>query len=95
MLKFDIREMATPGTVLEIDRQKFFLTALEPYTRKDGSASYIVHWEAECARCGEAFEDLTGLTGRFPRRRCETCRKVARGRITKRGKRVQIRVIPA
>lgn len=95
MAKFDISAHATPGTILEIDGQKFYVLSVEPYTRNDGGKSAVATWEAGCARCGDRYEITTGLSGGLPTRRCEPCRKIARSRISKRGKGVTIRVIPA
>lgn len=95
MSRFAITADVAPGTILEVDGQKFHLVAVEPYTRTDGGASYIARWEAGCARCGDGYEVTTSLAGSAPARRCVPCRKIARGRIGKRGKPVTMRIIPA
>lgn len=95
MQKFDINSQATPGTVLEVDGQKFYLVSIEPYTRKDGGKSAVATWEVGCARCGDRYEVTTGLSGGIPIRRCEPCRRIARGRIGKRGKGLTVRIVPA
>jgi len=37
----------------------FHLTAVQPYTRKDGSASALAIWRGTCRICGAAYEVST------------------------------------
>lgn len=94
MAKFDIRDAAVEGLILEVDGQKFHLISVEPYTRKDGTASSVARWEAGCARCGDHFEVTTGTYGDVPVRRCAPCRKIAQGKVKKRrGGAVEVKVV--
>lgn len=50
---------------------------IEPFERKDGSASSVAIWRSTCAQCEEPFECTSpAIVPRFrPARRCEDCRK--------------------
>lgn len=51
---------------------------IEPFERRDGSASSIAIWRSTCAQCEEPFECTTPtIAPRFrPARRCPTCRAI-------------------
>lgn len=46
--------------VIAIERGRLFhLVSVQPYTRKDGSASALAVWRGTCRVCGSAFELTT------------------------------------
>lgn len=49
---------------------------IEPFVRKDGSASSIAIWRSTCVQCREGFDCTTpAIMPRFKAvRRCENCR---------------------
>jgi hypothetical protein len=44
------------------DGQVFALASVEPYTRKDGCQSCLLHWATSCPTTGKAFTVTTGLS---------------------------------
>lgn len=53
---------------------------IEPFERKDGSASSIAIWRSTCPQCQSHFECTTpAIAPRFrPARRCHECRQECR-----------------
>lgn len=52
------------GTVALLPNQRTAtLTAIEPYTRRDGAASAILTWTLTCATCGAPYTATTGREG--------------------------------
>lgn len=93
MARFHIYGVPEVGIELLADEQPFIAIAVEPYTRGDGGASFIIHWRANCADCGEPFDQTTGTAGNIPRRRCKDCRTPTVPRpVGQRGKAVNIEV---
>lgn len=58
------------GSILVITGQRYILDELEPYRRKDGSASILLRWRSTCADCGQPFEFRTGAKCNGMNRRC-------------------------
>ncbi len=85
----------TIGTVLKIDAQAFELAEIEPYTRKDGQASAILHWRSNCPTCGVEFTHSTGRTSAQFNRRCEEHRKAAKPVTGKRGRKCKLSLATA
>jgi hypothetical protein len=74
-LSVKAQRMLSVGDTLAIGGRTATVAAVDPYTRKDGSASQLVTWRMDCAACAKPFT-FTG--GRFLRsdtsRRCPACR---------------------
>lgn len=50
-----------PGHVLTLpDGRTAELLQSEPYTRRDGAASVLLHWQLRCVECGAPFEAVSG-----------------------------------
>jgi hypothetical protein len=66
----EVKEVRYRGQVYERDR-------IEPFVRKDGTASSVAIWRSTCVQCLEPFECTTpAITPRFrPARRCIECRR--------------------
>lgn len=63
------------GTIIALDEQHYRLSAAEPHTCKDGRASAILTWGAQCPDCGDPFECKTGLSLKNLNRRCPDCHR--------------------
>jgi hypothetical protein len=88
--------LTTPpiGTALMLDDQRYELTAVEPYIRKDGTASRLLTWVAQCPDCGGEFAVMTGLKSKDLARRCPEHRQpLKRVQQGARGQGVKVRVI--
>lgn len=83
------------GTLMMLDDQAYRLTVVEPYTRRDGSPSRLLTWEASCAQCGTTFQVVTGMVATKIPRRCIDHRQpsVRVSSSVKRGASLTIRVI--
>lgn len=58
------------GTCIDINGQRFSVTAHQPYVRKDGQDSVVVVWQSRCLDCGEPIEERIWW-GKWPdTRRC-------------------------
>jgi hypothetical protein len=86
--------LTTPpvGTVMMLDAQRYELEATEPYQRKDGGSTKLLHWSTHCPDCAEPFKVTTGLKGKDLARRCGECRG-ARQPVGKRGARIKVTII--
>lgn len=62
-----------PNIGFKIDDLK--LVDVEPYTRKDGSQSNILHWEKKCRKCGSEFTQTSGLRGWVKYQNCKEHRE--------------------
>lgn len=64
----------SPGAQLTFYGQPYIISAVEPYTRRDGKLSAIIYWVTMCATCkSELVRFKTGLAGKIDTRRCKTC----------------------
>jgi hypothetical protein len=50
------------GSALVVNDRRWVVLSVEPYTRRDGSASSLVEWGADCVECGLQFTQKTGGT---------------------------------
>jgi len=80
------------GTVLKLDDQRYELTAVEPYTRGDGSASSLLTWRSSCPICGSPFDVNSGLKAGGIARRCAEHRNAAKPVAGKRGRSVRVTI---
>lgn len=81
------------GTVVMLDEQAYELSAIEPYTRKDGAASSLLRWDTACPVCGVGFSVTTGLSARELTRRCLDHRKPSKPVKGKRSRRLNVQII--
>lgn len=80
------------GTVMLLDAQPYRVVAIAPHTRRDGTPSNVITWEAHCAACGSVFVVTSGLKSGSIARRCMEHRNPVRP-VGKRGARVTVKVI--
>ena len=61
------------GTMREHKGQRYKVVATSERQRRDGTTATILHWQAPCAVCGEAFDFTTpAASSKFePNRRCQ------------------------
>ena len=76
--KYDIDFTRPPkrGTVIHRAGQHYRLIDAKPYTRKDGTPSTLLTWEAYCCECGAHFQAKSGLRHKALYRRCQ-CHRTA------------------
>lgn len=55
------------------DNQEYRFRGFRPFTRRDGTGSYLAVWESNCTTCGAAFTFSASYHGRkfAPNRRCD------------------------
>lgn len=93
MLRFD--HPPSIGTVILLDEQPFELSRTQPHIRLDGQRTTLLVWQTECAGCGDTIEVASPMKTNGLSRRCPSCRKPGKPVKGKRGRKVQIKVIPA
>jgi hypothetical protein len=71
------------GASLLANGREFVAAAVEPYTRRDGTASQLVTWRGQCALCGAPYDVKGGRAAKHLPLNCEQ----HRGRRTKRVRR--------
>jgi hypothetical protein len=91
----DFETAPAVGTVLRLDDQEYELVAVEPYRRKDGSPSNLLHWRSDCPVCGSPFDAASGLRCAGIARRCAAHRDARKPVKGKRGRKVVVTVVPA
>lgn len=66
------------GSVVVSGGQRYELISDEPHTRRDGSATTLLRWKSECAKCRTEFEFRTPLKQDWLNRRCAKCARPGR-----------------
>lgn len=92
MLNFE-KEPAV-GTVVWLDEQAFELAGTQDHIRKDGTATTLLVWQSECADCGAAIKFMSPRKISGLKRRCADCAKPGRPVRGKRGRKIDVRVVP-
>lgn len=67
---FSISARIQPGSKFELRGQTYELVKKDPYTRQDGTPTFVLTWKSPCVTCGTHFETTTGLTVRYMNRNC-------------------------
>jgi hypothetical protein len=74
MPSLDLTAPPTPGDTVAIREREYLCVGVEPYTRRDGVASFVITWRGWCWKCGEVFAAQTGLRGNAPPESCKAHR---------------------
>jgi hypothetical protein len=56
--------LPAPGTIVDVDGQRYELVRTDPYVRRDGTVVELLVWRSCCAECGAEYFARTASTAR-------------------------------
>lgn len=63
----------------DIGGHLYSLYKITPWSKKDGSQSYVLTWIALCSECSSPFAETSGMTIYWINKKCPLHRKINKG----------------